>query len=144
MKVIFLQDVRGIGKRLEVKDVSDGYAKNFLFPKKLAELATPGALKTVESRSKDLKTRSERTEKEVQEIVDSLAGKIFEMSRKSNDQGTLFDSVSREEVAEVLAGSGVLLDSDMIQLDHPIKHAGAHTIDVSRGKASSSFTLIIK
>ena len=139
MKVIMLADVKGVGKRMEVKNVSDGYARNFLLPKKLAEMATVNGLKHVEMRAKDLAGKKERTEKELQELINSVTGKTFETSRKANEHGTLFDSMDKNEIAELVG-----IDADLIKLDHPIKHAGAHTIDISHGNASSSFTLLIK
>ena len=139
MKVIFLSDVKGVGKAYEVKNVADGYGRNFLLARKLAQLATPEALSRKNSRIKIHDSRKERDETKIKAILENLNGNFFEVKRKANEQGTLFDSLDKKEIAEILK-----IDPDWINLDHPIKHAGNHTVELSAQGAKSSVTIDIQ
>jgi large subunit ribosomal protein L9 len=106
MKVILLKDVRKVGKKFETKDVADGYALNFLIPRKLAEASTPSSMKKVEN----LKSR-DAAEKKVQEDLlkknlASFNGVTIEMKENANEKGNLFKGIHKEEIIEALKKTG--------------------------------------
>ena len=135
MKVIILEDVRGIGKKFEVKEVRDGYARNFLFPNKLAENATPSALKKLEEL---LATHAEK-ETEMIKHLQAAAHKISEMSiqfdLKKGKDGSIFGSVNKEAILKALREHNLITKERVdITLDHPIKELGKYTIPVDLKK----------
>jgi large subunit ribosomal protein L9 len=145
MKVILLKDVSKLGRRFDVKTVSDGYALNLLIPQKLAIAATPAALKQVESQK--AKTEGERKVHEellVKNLKD-LEGKKITVSGKANDKGHLFAGLRREDVAgELQKQTELQIDPESIQLEHPLKEVGEHTIEVKVGNRSAKFILLIE
>ena len=145
MKIVLLKDVQGVGRRNEVKNVSDGYALNMLIPKKLAVAGTPATIAHAER----LKSEQE-TERKIQEdlLFKNLAlmqGVVIEMTGKANDQGHLFASIHPEAiVAELKRQKGLDILPEFMQLDKPVKELGEHKIAVNvRGK-TGAFTLVVK
>ncbi|HEY4504805.1 MAG TPA: 50S ribosomal protein L9 [Candidatus Paceibacterota bacterium] len=136
MKVIFLKDVSGIGKRGEVKNVADGYARNFLIANGLVEIATETTIKNNEVRIRSLELIKEKKGMEAEQTIRDLAGKTFEVTRKANEQGTLFDSFDASEIAEFIK-----INIKWIKLDHPIKHIGAHTVGLEYGNSKANVTV---
>jgi len=129
MKVILLQNIKGVGQIGDVKDVHDGYAKNFLFPKNLAKSATPSALKEAET----LRERREVIMKEeadkAQQVADKLRDMTLELSEKTNEKGKLFAAVGKKEIIQnIKEKTGVQLEDSMIQLDEHIKTVGEHEV----------------
>ncbi|OGZ42101.1 MAG: 50S ribosomal protein L9 [Candidatus Ryanbacteria bacterium RIFCSPHIGHO2_02_FULL_45_43] len=125
MKVILLQDVAKTGKRGEVKNVSSGFARNFLIPKKLAKPATPANIKALERMKKDLKQRASKEQKATGEIVKKLEGYIVEFSRKAAESGALYAAIDAAAVAEKLRAEGFLnVEEKLIFLESPIKKIG--------------------
>ena len=102
MKVIMLQDVKGVGKKDEIVNASDGYARNFLFPKKLAVEATPGAMKGIEKMRKAEAEREAERRAQATATAESLRGKVINMSVKTGSQGRLYGSITSAEVAAEL------------------------------------------
>jgi large subunit ribosomal protein L9 len=146
MKVIILEDVRGIGKKFEVKDVRDGYARNFLFPNKLAENATPSALKKLE----ELKATHTAKETELLKHLESLARKISEMSiefdLKKGKGGSTFGSVNKESILKALREHKLISAERIdITLDHPIKEPGMYAIPLDFKKGvTTELKIIVK
>lgn len=131
MKVILLQNIKGVGQIGDVKDVSDGYGRNYLLPRKLAHPATPDAMKHAE----ELRSRREVIMKEqegkAREVADKLKDVTLELSEKTNEKGKLFASVGKKEIVHKLKEkTGVHLEDDMIQLDEHIKTVGEHTVQL--------------
>lgn len=144
MKVILLKDVQNVGKRFEIKNVSDGFAMNSLIPQKLAELATPSALKKLEERKK----RDEESKKVRDELlaknIDAIKGVRVEVSGKGNEQGHLFASIHKGELVSALKSQTRLdIDEEHIDLARPIKEAGEHVIPIKVGDKETAFTLIV-
>ena len=111
MKVILLEDVKGVGKKDQIVNAADGYARNFLFPKKLAVEATPGAMKGVEKMRKAEAEREAQRRADATAQADALRGKVISMSVKCGAQGRLYGSITSAEVAEQLkAQHGVAVD----------------------------------
>ncbi len=147
MKVIFLSDVRGVGKRYEIKDVSDGYARNFLLPNKLAEAATAAAIKKVES----TKAAHDKEEKEARAHLDALARKIdgtkVQFELKTEKSGALFGSVNKETILKAMR-EHKLIGAERIDIDlkYPIKELGEFSvpIDLKKGVMAKLGVIVIK
>lgn len=144
MKVVLLKDVPGVGRKNEIKQVSDGYALNLLLPKKLAVIATPAAMAHAER----LKSESE-AERKIQENLlgknlAELASVRIEIASKANEQGHLFSGIHREQIAEELKKQKHLeLPLASILLDQPLKAIGEYPIAVKVGEKTATFTLVI-
>ena len=131
MKVILLADVKGTGKKQEIVNVSDGYARNFLFPKKLAMEATPGAAKEVERRQAAERAREMERRLAAEKKAASLRGKVITVQAKCGAQGRLYGSVTGAEIAEALNRQhGVEVDKRKIDLSEPIRTVGETEIVV--------------
>lgn len=131
MKVILLKDVKGTGKKGEMKEVSDGYARNFLFPKKLAVLADNTALKELKEKNKSQEIKAQ---KEYEAAVEQ-GKKMEEMNvviySKAGEGGRLFGSITSKDIAEQLKKQhGVEVDKRKISLDEPIKVLGSRKVDI--------------
>ena len=125
MKVVLLQDVKGQGKKGELINVSDGYARNFLFPRKLAEEATADVLNAIKLRDEAAKRRMELERAAARELADKLTGMPVKLFLKAGGGGKLFGSVTAKEIAEALKNQyQVELDHRKIVLDGPIKTFG--------------------
>jgi large subunit ribosomal protein L9 len=141
MKAILIKDVPGMGRRGEVKNVADGYATNFLFPNKLAVPATADAVKRME-----MDRMANETEKRIQQdLLDKnlaeLKGKTLTIKAKAGEAGHLFAGIHKEELIKRLKAEFHLdIPVDLLELEHPIKSVGSHTIKV--GKAE--FELLVE
>lgn len=125
MKVILLTDVKGMGKKQDIVNVSDGYARNFLFPKKLAMEATPGAAREVERRQAAERQRETERRMAAEKKAASLRGKVINVVAKCGAQGRLYGSVTGAEIAEALKQQhGVEIDKRKIELSDPIRTVG--------------------
>jgi large subunit ribosomal protein L9 len=131
MKVIILQNIKGVGQIGDVKDVSDGYGRNYLLPRKLAKPATATALKDAETlREKREVIMKEQAEK-AQQVAEKLKDVTLELSEKTNEKGKLFASVGKKEISHKLKEkTGVHLEDEMIQLDEHIKTTGEHIVQL--------------
>ena len=131
MKVILLADVKGTGKKQEIVNVSDGYARNFLFPKKLAMEATPGAAREVERRQAAERARETERRLTAEKKAASLRGKVITVVAKCGAQGRLYGSVTGQEIADALKEQqGVEVDKRKIELAEPIRTVGETEIVV--------------
>ena len=130
MKVILLCDVKGSGKKDDVINVSDGFARNYLFPRKWAVEATPGAVKEIErKRANEEKLERERREA-AQQLAGSLKGNTITLSVKCGAQGRLYGSITSQEIAAALKEQhGVEVDKRKIECD-PIRQTGDVDINV--------------
>jgi len=131
MKVVLLKDVKNIGKRDEILNVSDGYARNFLFPQKLAVEATPGALKEIERKRAAQDAREAERVAEAKEKAARLAGKTITLAVKCGEKGRLYGSVTAAEVADALEQQhGIAVDKRKIELGDSIREVGVREISV--------------
>lgn len=127
MKVIFLQDVKGKGKKGEVKKVSPGYAQNFLFKKNLAIEATPGNLKALEAKKRKEQQKEQEEKEAAIKLKEVLDQTTVRLQAKSGDGGRLFGSITSKQIAEALKKEhGHKIDRRKIELDEPIRALG-HT-----------------
>ncbi len=131
MKVIFLQDVKSVAKRYDVKDVASGYARNFLLPKKLAEQATPAALKELAALREKAAAEAHEFEKRVEELKRKIGGQALEFYLKADESGSVFGSVNKEAILSALRDSGLITKERVeIKLERPIKELGEYKITV--------------
>ena len=130
MKVILSKDVQGTGKAGEVKDVADGYARNYLIPRKLAIPATGGALKNVEQRKAAEQKKAAAEEASARALADRLTSAPVVLTAKVGDQGRLYGSITSGDIADQLSAHlGQPIDKRKIELDEPIRQLG--TFDVT-------------
>ena len=131
MKVILLEDVKGVGKRDEVVNVSDGYARNFLFPRKWAMEATPGATKEVERKRAAQRQREMERRQEADKKAGTLRGKVLTVRTRCGSQGRLYGSVTSAEVAAALKEQyGLEVDKRKIELTETVRTVGDSAIIV--------------
>jgi large subunit ribosomal protein L9 len=144
MKVLFLKDVPNLGKKHDVKEVADGYARNFLFPKKLAQPAT----KDAEARVLKMKTEQAEMKKVDENLLaknlKALGDATVTLSGKANEKGHLFAAIHKEEIISKLRESGISVPAEYIDLAKPVKETGEHVISFTAGNKKGSFKLIIE
>ena len=131
MKVILLQDVEDFGKKYEVKEVKDGYARNFLLPKKLARGATAQALKWLADQKEVIDKEAEEDLKKSQALASGLDGLEISITVKVGDEGQLFESISSQKITDKLKEMGFEVKKSKIKLEHPIKELGEFPINIS-------------
>ncbi|MFB4168783.1 50S ribosomal protein L9 [Virgibacillus sp. JSM 102003] len=131
MKVIFVKDVKGKGKKGEVKNVSDGYARNYLLKYNLAKEATSGNMKELEAKKNKQKEEAQKEVEEAEQLKAKLAEIDVEVKAKSGDNGRLFGSITSKQIAEVLKETyGHKIDKRKIELDSPIRTLGYTNVPV--------------
>ena len=134
MKVILLQDVKGKGKKGQMIEVSDGYARNFMLPKKLATEATADAVNTMRMNDKAAAEKAARERAEALEVSKKLRELTLTVTAKGGGAGRLFGSVTNQEIADALAKqTGIKLDKRKIVIADPIKNVGTYTVTCKLG-----------
>ena len=134
MKVILLQDVKGKGKKGQMLEVSDGYARNFMLPRKLAIEATTDAVNTMRMNDKAAAEKAARERAEALETSRKLRELTVVVTAKGGGAGKLFGSVTNQEIADALAkASGIKLDKRKIVISDPIKNVGTYTVTCKLG-----------
>lgn len=130
MKVILLDDVSKVGRRGEVRDVSDGYARNFLLPKKLALSATPGNLKNLDHIKTQQQAKADRVKGDAEALAARIEALNYEERRQASEEGKLFGSVTAQDIVDFLQKHGVKIERRRIQLDEPIKALGETPVTI--------------
>jgi len=130
MKVILLKDLEKLGKKFEIKEVADGFAKNFLFPRKLAKPATKENLEWLEKMKKKLEEKAEEELKKVQKIASALDGLELVIPLKVGKEGQVFDSITKQKIWEKLKERGYEIKKNQILLEKPIKELGEFPVKV--------------
>ena len=133
MKVILLQDVKGKGKKGQMLEVSDGYARYFMLPKKLAIEATTDAINTMRMNDKATQERIAREKAEALAVAGKLREMTLTVTAKGGGAGRLFGSVTNAEIADALAKNGIKLDKRKIVISDPIKNVGTYTVTCKLG-----------
>ena len=134
MKVILLQDVKGKGKKGQMLEVSDGYARNFMLPKKMAIEATPDAINTMRMNDKATQERIAKEKAEALALSKQLRELTLVVTCKGGGAGRLFGSITNQEIADALAKqSGIKLDKRKIVIADPIKNVGTYTVNCKLG-----------
>lgn len=131
MKVILQQDVKGQGRKGDIVNVSDGYARNFLLPRGQAIEANKKNLARLKEQKAVEQKRKQQEQEEFSELAKRLSGKAVTIKAKAGDQDKLFGSVTSKEIAEQLKGQfNIDIDKKKINLPEPIKHLGTFTVEV--------------
>ena len=134
MKVILLQDVKGKGKKGQMLEVSDGYARNFMLPKKLAIEATADAINTMRMNDKAAAEKAAKERAEAVEVSNRLRQLTLVVKAKGGGAGRLFGSITNQEIADALkANTGIALDKRKIVIADPIKNVGTYTVQCKLG-----------
>jgi large subunit ribosomal protein L9 len=127
MRVILLDDVHGLGKRGQVVDVKDGYARNYLFPRRLAEEATEGRMKAVAQEDAARRARAAKAQAAARELAQRLHDTTVTVAVRVGEGGRLFGSVTNGDIAEQLIRQGFAVDRKQLRMD-PIKTLGTHRV----------------
>jgi large subunit ribosomal protein L9 len=130
MKVLLKADVPKIGKKGDLLEVKEGYARNFLFPSGLAVEAAGGAMKQYEEGKKSEERKKTKEKEEAQALAAKLKGTTITLRHKAGEEGRLFGSITSAEVAEALKGKGFDIDKKKIVLDEPIRLVGHHDVKI--------------
>ena len=134
MKVILLQDVKGKGKKGQMLEISDGYARNYLLPRKLAVEATADAMNTKKMNDKAAAEKAAKERAEAVETSKKLRELTLTVTAKGGGAGRLFGSVTNQEIADALkASAGITLDKRKIVIADPIKNVGTYTVQCKLG-----------
>ena len=145
MKVIFLQDVIRVGNRHDIKEVNDGYAMNFLFPRKLAERATPKAIAEMERRKQNIAIERRVQEDLLLKNLEEIKGKVVHIKAKADEKGHLFSGIHTKEIAETMKSEHHAdISEEFIALEKPIKETGEFEIPIKINKKESSFKLVVE
>jgi len=130
MKVILLDDVASVGRRGEVRDVSDGYARNFLLPKKLAVTASAGNLNNLEHIKNQQDAKADRIRRDAESVRARIEALVAEERRQASEEGKLFGSVTAQDLVDFLGTRGLKIERRRITLDEPIKALGETTVPI--------------
>lgn len=130
MKVIFIKDVKGQGKKGQVKEVSEGYASNFLLPRGLARPATEGNVKVLENQNAAEEKRKQQEKEEAVALGKKLETLTVELKAKAGEGGKLFGAITSKQIAEALGKQGHKIDKRKIELDEPIRTLGVTKMSV--------------
>ena len=131
MKVILLQDVKGVGKKDQIIDAADGYVRNFLFPKKLAVEANKANMDMLDKKKKGAEAQRIKDLEEAKAMKAVLEEKVLKISQKTGEGGRLFGSVTNKEVAQVLLEQeGIDIDRKKITIPEAIKKVGEYTAEI--------------
>lgn len=132
MRVVFLDDVDGVARAGDIKNVADGYARNFLLPRKLAAAATTASMQQAEKRAKQLAVEQEKLDAAAQEIAGGVSASPIVITVKAGDQGRLFGSVTASDIAEAVnERAGTSLGHRQVALSRPIRELGSYEVEVS-------------
>jgi large subunit ribosomal protein L9 len=130
MKIILLQDVKSLGKKGEVVNVSDGHARNFLIPKRLAVSGTPEAVRRQKQVDAEKKKASHREVSTTGDVANRINGQTFIIESKQNEHGILYAAVTSKSIAQCLVKQGYAVSEHMIQLSEPIKEPGKAIVKI--------------
>ena len=131
MKVIFLEDVSAKGKKGEMKEVADGYAKNYLLPRGLAMAATKSAVKAYEQKVKSDAKRQEQKLEEIQELAQKLDGTEIKFKAKAGDKERIHGSITAADIAgELSKVTGAEVDKKKVELPEPLRNLGTHEVEI--------------
>ena len=146
MKVILKEDVRGVGRKYDVKNVADGYGRNFLIARGKAEFATSQAEKNAKSALHAAEAERAGSEATLAEDIKKLNGETIAVSAKANEKGSLFAGFSNEHIAEFLEKKGYKgITAEVLKIDEPLKTVGDHAVSLFlSGKKAGEFTLKVE
>ena len=145
MRVILLKDIENLGKKNEIKEVKDGYARNFLIPKDLAKIATKKAMEQLESQKELEAQKAEEELKKTQASIEAMEGMEFIINVKLGDEGQLFESITPQKIQEILKQSGFDIKKVQIELNQTIKEIGEFSVKIKfEHNLEAEITIIIE
>ena len=130
MKVILTEEIRGLGTRGDVVSVKNGYARNYLIPKNLAQEASAGNLKAIEHQRRKWSLLAQKEKDVAQKSAERVQGVKIQIEKRVGEHGHLFGSVTANEIADALLAKGIDVDKRRIELAQPIKNIGVHDVEV--------------
>lgn len=130
MKIILVKDVPKLGKRGEIKNASDGHARNFLFPRGLAIPATDEAMKKLNQEQEVTRKIRDKEKAKIEELAQKLGNASLRTTLKLGKDGGVFGSISAGKILEILHEKGFALDKTALELERPIKTLGTHSITI--------------
>lgn len=131
MRVILLKDIKNLGKKFDIKKVANGYARNFLLPKKLAILATEKEIKKIEEQRKAEIKKAEEDLQRTEEIAHRLEGLVIEIPAEAGEDGKLYGGISSQKISETLKEKGFDINKKKIIIKEPIKEIGEYFVFVN-------------
>lgn len=144
MRVILLEDITNIGKKYDIKNVADGYVRNYLLPRKLVKPATTAALKELGVLKIGLEKEDIELRKHLEELARRLGERHLDFELKVDDKGNIFGSVNKDTILKSLRGAGLVTKERVeIKLDHPLKKLGEHLIPIDLKKGIKSEIKVI-
>ncbi len=144
MKVILLRDVKGLGQKGMVKDVSDGYAANFLFPQKFAEAATAAALGKIEAEKAAKQKEAEAKDAALDHLVDMVRGATVSVAVQATPSGGLFKKVNALDISRAIRlEKSVEIPESSIVLDEPFRTVGEHKVTVKSKNKKTEITVVV-
>lgn len=144
MKVILLKDVPKIGRRYEIKEVSDGYARNFLIKNKLGEIATDAIIKKMDEEKKKMEADKRNREAKVNEKIAAISEEPIVIESKANEDGHLFAGIKKEEILKLIINKGAEIRPEELEMEKPIKETGPHEISVKISGKSAKIKIEVK
>jgi large subunit ribosomal protein L9 len=131
MKIILLENIEKLGRKFEIKEVAEGYVRNFLLPKKLAKVVTPKILEWALEKEKEAQKAAENELKEVQELAEKLDGLEFIFKVKTGEQNQLYESIDSQKISQKIKEAGFpLIKISQIELKEKIKELGEYPIKI--------------
>lgn len=146
-RAILLKDVEQLGERGEVVDVSAGYLRNFLIPRKLAQPSTPGALQAARKRQEAAERAAQEATERAQENAALLTKTVLTISQQAGDDGRLFGSVTAQDIVDAVRDArGIKLDRRKVHLDEPIRNVGTYmvVVEVTEGVTATVKTMVVE
>lgn len=132
MKIILREDVKNLGSRGDIKEVAEGYARNFLLPRKLADIATQTSIKNAETKKEKEKEESKRLREETIKLIGRVQGKKITIRSKEKG-GKLFGSISAKDILKELAKENLVVDERSVKIENPIRKIGNYAIRIVLG-----------
>ncbi len=152
MKIILLQDIKGIGKKHDIKDVSDGYAKNFLIPKKLAEIANNKTVNQAEKIKENIKKHQILLENGIKQSIQKISGHDFHFYAETGKKGEVFSSITKKDIKDAIENTLNFFDTNLkneisnkikINLERSIKTLGEHPVKITLGEEKFEINAVI-
>jgi large subunit ribosomal protein L9 len=134
MKVLLWEDIDKLGKRGDVVEIADGYARNHLFPKKLATPATTQMLRELERQKERLKKREAKRLSDLKLLAEKIESTSITIEVNTNEEGKLYGSITSSDICEALRAEGIVLEEAWVELEEPIKLVGFYNVRVNLGK----------
>lgn len=144
MRVIFLKEVRGVGAPREVKQVADGYATNFLFPKGLAEPATEKKIKKLEGEKEQRAAELQKQEEGLSQNIAAVRGKVVKLTARATEKGGLFKSITSADISRALKEQhSIAIPESAVFILEPIKTVGEHVVEARNKSTKAEFGVVV-